>query len=153
VKGRLGNILCEMCGNLNFVSRQENTKKWKQLPKVPEAQVHGWVHTWQIEISNTTFLLSRNFLPLFLETGWIWIWDLRDIYSSNILNDGGFWWKGAMENFYVKCVEIWTLSQGRIKQKMKTTTKSAWSTCVWLGSHTWQRPGHYMPSKSNQISK
>ena len=110
-------------------------KKWKQLPKVPEAQVHGWVHTWQIEISNTTFLLSRNFLPLFLETGWIWIWDLRDIYNSNVLNDGGFLWKGAMEKFYVKCVEIWTLSQGWEKQKIETTAERAWSTSVWLGSH------------------
>jgi hypothetical protein len=34
-----------MCGNLNFASRREKTKKSKQLPKLPEAHVHGWVHT------------------------------------------------------------------------------------------------------------
>ena len=58
-----------------------------------------------------------------------------------------------MENLYVNCVEIWTSSPGGKKQNIQTTAKWAWSICAWLGSHTWQWPGYYMPCKSNQISK
>jgi hypothetical protein len=32
-----------------------------------------WRSERQIEISETSLLLSRNFLPIFLETRWIWI--------------------------------------------------------------------------------
>ena len=71
------------------------------------------------------------------------------LLSSNVFNDDGFLWKGAMEKFYVKCVKIWTLSQGRKTQKMETTAKIAWSTSAWLISHlaNWDFRNHPSPFK------
>ena len=99
MKGRLGNILCEMCGNLNFVSRQENTKKWKQLPKVPEAHVYGWVHTPGkdlviICLPKLTRSPNRCFSPLSFLSFLSW-----PLLTSNVFNVGSSYVKGRYGKF------------------------------------------------------
>ena len=125
-------------------------KKWKQLPKLPEAQVHGWVHTWQIEISKRPPFSFQEIFFLFSNK--------QDGFGSKILGIYivvTYWmmvdfcerapWKNFMSN-------VWKfelcLKAGKHK-KMETTTKSAWSTSAWLSSHlaNWDFKHHFSPFK------
>ena len=151
---RYGKFVCEMSGNLNFVSRLGKTENrnncWKGLKH--KCMVGFIPGNDLVIICLPKLIRSPNicFSPLLTFLSVLY-WSL---ISSNVLNDGWFFLKGTMEKFYyVECVEIWTFSQGRKTSKMETTAESAWSTCAWLSSQTWQWPDYYMPFKSSQIFK
>ena len=89
MKGRLGNILCEMCGNLNFVSRHENTKNGNNCRK---GQKHKCMAGFTpgsdlviICLPKLTRSPNRCFSPLSFLSFLYW-----PLLSNNVLNDDGF---------------------------------------------------------------
>jgi hypothetical protein len=105
VKWRHGKFVCEMCGNLNFVSRQGKTKIGNNCQKVVKhMSMVGFTPGNDLVIicpPNVNISTDGCFSPLSFLSFLCW-----PLLTTNILNDGGFLRKGAMENLYVKCVKI-----------------------------------------------
>ena len=87
------------CVEIWTLSQSGKNKKWKQLPKVPEAHVYGWVHTPGNDLVITCLPIvtrppNRCFSPLSFLSFLSW-----PLLTSNVFNVRSSYVKGRYGKF------------------------------------------------------
>ena len=100
MKGRHGNFLCQICGNLNFISRREKGKNENNCQKCLKHKcTYGWVHTPGNDLVITYLPIvtrppNRCFSPLSFLSFLSW-----PLLTSNVFNVGSSYVKGRYGKF------------------------------------------------------